>query len=117
MIHCRVDTRLDHNSDHLPIAVVIDWDWQPATPLRKRLWAKTNLPLFRQTVNGQLPQVPRTIELGDKKSIDGYVRSIINALNPSPHSIPGFSQDGKEICAEVQQLRRKWQRTRLEDDY
>jgi endonuclease/exonuclease/phosphatase family metal-dependent hydrolase len=70
MIHCRVDIRLDHNSDHLLIAVVIDWDWQPATPLRKRLWAKTNLPLLRQTVNGQLPQVLRTIELRDKESIN-----------------------------------------------
>jgi hypothetical protein len=128
IIHCRVDTRLDHNSDHLPIAVVINWDWQPATPVRRQVWAKTNLPLLRQTVNGRLPQVPYTTELGDKESIDEYVRLIINALNagidastpwsnPSPHSIPGFSQDCKEICAEVQQLRRRWQRTRLEDDY
>ena len=129
MIHCKVDTRLDHNSDHLPIAVVIDWNWQPATLLSKRLWAKTNLPLLQQTVNERLSQAARTvIELKDKESIDEYVRLIIDALhaginastpwsNPSPRSIPGFDQDCKDICREVQQLRRRWQRTRLEDDY
>jgi ribonuclease HI len=128
MIHCKVDTGLDYNSDHLPIAVVIDWNWQTATPPRKRLWAKTNQPLLHQTVSNQLPQGPSATELQDKESIDEYVRSIINALNagieastpwshPSPHSIPGFNQECKDICAEVQQLRRRWQRTRLEDDY
>ena len=127
-IHCKVDTSLDHDSDHLPIAVVIDWSWQPATPSRKRLWAKTNLQLLQQTVKDRLPPVPDTTELHDKNRIDEYVQSIISALDagidvstpwsdPSPRSIPGFDQDCKDICTEVQQLRRRWQRTRLDDDY
>lgn len=33
------------------------------------------------------------------------------------HSVAGFNQECKDICTEVQQLRRKWQRTRHEDDY
>jgi hypothetical protein len=72
--------------------------------------------------------VPDITELKDNESIDKYIHSIINALNagidastpwsnPSPRSIPGFEQECKDICAEVQQLRRRWQRTRLEDDY
>jgi ribonuclease HI len=127
-IYCKVDTSLDHDSDHLPIAVAIDWSWRSATPSRKRLWAKTNLPLLRQIVKDRLPLVPDITDLKDKESIDEHVRSIINALNtgidastpwsnPSPRSIPGFDQECKDICTEVQQLRRRWQRTRLEDDY
>lgn len=72
--------------------------------------------------------MPDASELRDKESIDECVRSIINALqagievstpwsNPSPRSIPGFDQECKDICREVQQLRRRWQRTRDEEDY
>lgn len=43
--HCKIDRSLDCESDHLPIAIAIDWSWQPAQPKRERLWAKTNLPL------------------------------------------------------------------------
>ena len=68
------------------------------------------------------------MEFQDKDHIDEYTRSIINTLkagidaltpwsNPSPRSISGFSQECKDICREVQQLRRRWQRTRLKDNY
>ena len=108
-IYCKVDTSLDCDSDHLPIAIAIDWSWQPATPSRKRLWTKTNLSLLQQTVKERLPRVPNATELRDKDSIDEYVRSIINALkagidastpwsNPSPRSISGFDQECKDIC-------------------
>ena len=128
VIHCRIDRRLDHDSDHLPISLVIDWSWQRAAPTRKRLWTKTNLPILRQMVKERLPRPDDSTELGDKESIDIYVTSIVNALdagidvstpwsNPSPRSIAGFDQECKDICTEVQQLRRRWQRTRQEDDY
>ncbi|QKX57721.1 uncharacterized protein TRUGW13939_04840 [Talaromyces rugulosus] len=127
-IYCKVDTNLDYDSDHLPIATAIDWSWKPAAQPKKRMWANTNLPLLRQTVRDGLPEVPNATELRGKDSIDKYVRSIINALttgidastpwsNPSPRSISGFDQECKEMCSSVQQLRRRWQRTRLEDDY
>ena len=72
--------------------------------------------------------MPYDTELYDKGSIDEYVHMLINALkagidastpwsNPSPLSVPGFNQDCKEICTEVQRLRRRWQQTRNEDDY
>ncbi len=127
-IHCKIDTSLDHDSDHLPITIAIDWSRQPASPSRKRLWAKTNLPQLRQVVEERLFWGPNATELTNKKSIDECVSSIIKALNagidvatpwsnPSPRSIPGFNQECKDICTEVQQLRRRWQRTRQEDDY
>jgi len=127
-IYCRVDTSRDCDSDHLPIATAIAWDWQPATPVKKRVWTKTNLAWLREIVKDQLPPQPKASELGTKGRIDQHVDSIINALrhgidastpwsNPSPRSIPGFGPECKEIYREVQQLRRRWQRTRLEDDY
>jgi hypothetical protein len=81
VIHCKVETSLDYNSDHLPIAVAIDWNWQLALPSRKRLCAKTNLSSLRQTVGDRLSRVPNSTELKDKENTDEYVRSIVNALN------------------------------------
>jgi ribonuclease HI len=127
-VYCRVDTSRDCDSDHLPIATAITWDWQAAIPVRKRVWTKTNLARLRQTVKDQLPPNLTVSQLGNSQSIDEHVNSIINALqngidastpwsNPSPRSIPGFGPECKDICREVQQLRRRWQRTRVDDDY
>ena len=127
VIRCKIDRRLDYDSDHLPIAVAIDWSWQPAAPTRQRLWAQTDDEILRQTVTDHLGTC-EVRELSNEKSIDDLVSLIIEALDagiaastpwsdPSPRSIPGFDQDCKTICAEVQQLRRKWQRTRQDDDY
>ena len=127
-VYCKVDARLDCDSDHLPVAVSIDWSWQPANPPKKRLWAKTNLSVLRQTVQDRLMDMPDATELQHKDHIDEFTHSIINALkagidastpwsNPSSRSISGFDQGCKDICREVQRLRRRWQRTRFEDDY
>jgi hypothetical protein len=126
-IYCKLDRDLDCDSDHLPIATAVDWDWKPSPILRKRLWTKTNLQLLQQTVKDQIDRIPNTA-LKDGDSIDEYVGSIITALqagidastpwsNPSPRSIPGFDQECKDLCREVQQLRRRWQRTRLDSDH
>ncbi|KAF3492133.1 uncharacterized protein GIQ15_01650 [Arthroderma uncinatum] len=128
LIHCKVDSSLDCDSDHLPIAVAIDWRWLPAIPNRKRIWAKTNVELLRKTVERHLLLAYDSSELNNEGSIDNLVSSIITAIdagivastpwsNPSPRSIAGFDQSCKDLCTEVQQLRRKWQRSRQEDDY
>jgi endonuclease/exonuclease/phosphatase family metal-dependent hydrolase len=127
-ISCKIDDRLDCDSDHLPIRVVIEWNWQDTPPERKRMWAKTDLPILLQTVSDRLLQTTSAVELEDETSIDEYTQSIATALNagieastpwsnPSPRSIPAFDQECKDICTEVQRLRRKWQRTRMDDDY
>ncbi|CAG9950816.1 unnamed protein product [Clonostachys rosea f. rosea IK726] len=126
--HCKVDKRLDCDSDHLPVALVVDWEWNPTSPIRKRQWAKTNILILRQTVQDRLPHNLDAIQLIDEGSIDGFVSVIIKALdagieastpwsNPSPRSITGFDQECKDICSELQQLRRRWQRTRSDEDY
>jgi hypothetical protein len=128
VIHCKIDRKLDCDSDHLPISLVFDWRWQPANPTRKRLWTKTNVEILRRTVEAHLPRRSGPLELRDKDSIDKFVSSIISALdagieastpwsNPSPRSIAGYDQECKDLCTEVQQLRRRWQRSRQDEDY
>jgi len=125
--HCKIARNLDHDSDHLPIDLTIDWSAQSATPARKRLWAKTDTAVLRQTVTARLRPC-ESMELKDTDSIDSYVTSIVTALdagidastpwsNPCPRSISGFNQECKDVCTEVQRLRRRWQRTRQDDDY
>lgn len=117
---------MDCDSDHLPISVVFDWTWQKATPSKRRQWIKTDVPKLRTTVSANLPQPSDC--LADRESIDLSVAHIIKALeagieestpwtNLSPRSIPGFNQECKDLCTHVQQLRRRWQWSRLEDDY
>ena len=127
MLYCKVEHGRDCDSDHLPISTSIAWEWHPTAPIRKRQWTKTNVELLQTMVKGCLPHVPAT-ELNDRHSIDAYVGSITNALQagieastpwskPSPRAVPGFDQACKEVCRDVQQLRRRWQQTRQEDDY
>ena len=127
VVHWRIDNRLDHDSDHLPIDVAVDWSWQPAAPVRKRLWTQTNRNILRQTVKDRLRNCEATA-CSDKESVDKLVSSIIHALdagiaestpwsNPSSRSISGFDKTCKEVCTEVRQLRRRWQQTRQDDDY
>jgi hypothetical protein len=39
-IYCQVDTSRDCDSDHLPVATAITWDWMQANPTKKRVWNK-----------------------------------------------------------------------------
>ena len=125
---CKIDKALNCDSDHLLIAVVVEWGWKAATPTRKRLWSKTNVKTLRQVVTDRVPPDCDAVELRNEDDIDTLVSSIVNALdagidastpwsNPSPRSIAGFDKECKDICTEVQQLRRRWQQTRLDDDY
>ena len=54
VIQCRIEKSLDHDSDHLPIVTVLDWDWQLAKPIQKRLWSKTNSETLRKVMVGIL---------------------------------------------------------------
>ena len=127
-IYCQVDTSRDCDSDHLPIATAIDWEWHPAAPVRKRMWTRTNQTVLRQVVKERLLTGSEVTDLKNEQDIDEHVRGFITALqvgidastpwsNPSPRSVSAFDQECKDLCREVQQLRRKWQETRLEDDY
>lgn len=84
--------------------------------------------MLRQTVKERLSQLDDISELRGEENIDEFVSSLINALtagieastpwsNLSPRSIRGFNQECKDLCTEVQQLRRRWQRTRQDEDY
>jgi len=127
ILRCRIDQDLDHDSDHLPVDLTFGWKWQQVAPRLKRCWAKTDEETLRRIVLRHLQQC-ETMPLNKKSDIDEFVASIVIALNtgidastpwsnPSPRSVAGFNQECKEVCAEVQRLRRRWQRTRHEDDY
>ena len=127
LVHCKIEKNLDYDSDHLPITLAVDWNFRTAAPTRKRLWAKTDVATLRQIVNDRVPRCD-AVELKDEESIDENVSQLVKALdegieastpwsNPSHRSIAGFDQECKDICTEVQRLRRRWQRTRQEDDY
>lgn len=128
VIHCKVAHRLDCDSDHLPIDIAIDWDFHPAIPTRKRIWIETDLFVLHKTVRDRLPNDGEVGEPRSNNDIDSYVASLVEALqagideltpwaNPSPRSVQGFDKKCKELCKEVQRLRRTWQRTRHEEDY
>ncbi|KAM0664346.1 hypothetical protein ACQRIU_006929 [Beauveria bassiana] len=87
-----------------------------------------NVRLLRGKVKERLPDEREVGPLNNHAEIDAYVCTTVKALvdgidastpwsNPSPHSIPGFDEECKDICKEVQRLRRTWQRTRHDDDY
>lgn len=50
-------------------------------------------------------------------ALDAGIEASTPWSNPSPRSILGFDQECKDICTEVQQLRRRWQSTRQDDNY
>ena len=81
MIYWKIDKRLDCDSDHLPIALTIDWSWQSSVPTKKQLWTKTNPTILQQTVKECLPRTYNTTVLEDEESIDRFVASIIKALD------------------------------------
>jgi ribonuclease HI len=127
VIHWRINQDLDYDSDHLPIDIAINWNRTLAAPVQKRLWTKTNVEVLRQTVSEQIRRCQSLI-LENNDNIDEFVTTIVRAIeiginastpwsNPSPQSIAGFNQECKDACTEVQQLRRRWQRTRHDDDY
>lgn len=77
IIHCKIDRSLDHDSDHLPITLAIDWSWQPAAPTGKRMWAKTDVTKLRRAVQDRLPRTREAAELGDEDSIDNFVSVVV----------------------------------------
>ena len=118
-MYYKIEGDLDCDSDHLPVVSSVICDWQPAAPTRKRQWAKMDIPMLQRTLKERLPRVPADTTLDSSQSIDAYVGLIVEALrvsveastpwsNLSPRSVPGFDQECKEVCREVQRLWRRW---------
>lgn len=127
-MHVTIDNDLDSESDHLPINITINREWLAAAKVKRRMWDKTNVPILQQTVKDELSKINEGARLESRDDIDTLVSSIVHALevgveastpwaNSSPRSVPGFSEQCKVTCTEVQQLRRRWQRSRLDEDY
>jgi hypothetical protein len=90
VIHCKIDRKLDCDSDHLPISLVFDWSWQPANPTRKRLWTKTNVEILRRTVEAHLPEQAAPWSLETRTvSINSSPPSSARWMPASTHQPPG----------------------------
>jgi hypothetical protein len=67
IIHCKIDWSLDYDSDHLPITLAIDWSWQAAAPMWKRIWVKTDVTKLRRVVQGGISRIHGIAELRDEE--------------------------------------------------
>jgi hypothetical protein len=117
---------VDCDSDHLPISVQFNWEWKPAVARRTRRWKDTDVEKLRLNVQTRLnePQLTSDTPKALDDQAEQLIRTITSAIdkstpwnNPSPKSVPGFSRECKDACNETQRLRRRWQFTRLEEDW
>jgi hypothetical protein len=77
-----------NNSDHLPISLSINWEWTASTPIRKRLWSKTDTVVLRLTVQEGIARGCGAAELRNKNDIDNFVSSIVEAREVNDWKTP-----------------------------
>ena len=128
LVHCRLSHELDCDSDHLPINIQFNWEWEEATRRRTRNWHATDIDKLRAKVkNGILSLQQSNVAIQTLGALDDLTAKLIHILvdaidtstpwhNPSPRAISGFDSACKRACAETQQLRRVWQLSRLDED-
>jgi ribonuclease HI len=133
LLLCDVYKELDHDSDHLPIATILDINITPPPPLApKPAWAgadpKALKEAFRQHLNrAKLPTetLHGTQVQPNAAEIDTQVETVISAITaaiaeavplsrPSTRSRAGFTTECKEAQMECRRLRRIYQGERTE---
>lgn len=127
LLQCKVAHELDCDSDHLPVSTWFNWNWKEATVRRTRRWAAMDVDKLRSIVQTEMhraepPSWDSVQALDDQTThlIDTLTKAIDGSTpwnNPSPKALPGFDKECKDACTETQQLRRRWQTTRSEDDW
>ena len=126
LLRCKVAHELDCDSDHLPVSTWFSWNWKEATVRRTRRWAATDIEKLRSIVQEEIHRAeppswdsPRALDDQTTHLIGTLTKAIDGSTpwnNPSSRSLPGFDKECKDACAETQQLRRKWQLTRSQED-
>lgn len=126
LIHCKIAHGLDCDSDHLPISLHLNWAWRRAKIRKTRRWASTDVDKLRSVVQEEVHRL-QSADLDTPDALDSQVTQLVQILttaidkstpwnNPSPRAVPGFNKECKEACSETQRLRRRWQRSRLDED-
>jgi len=125
LVFCGVREDLDHQSDHLPIVTTIMTEVEMVKPPEQWQWQRTDAKILDMEMDKGLP--PLT-SLDSEEEIDRRVRDLVAAISgaieastpktrPSDRSLSGFTQERKEAQKTAQRLRRKYQRTRNQDDW
>jgi len=127
LIHCKIDHSMDCDSDHLPIDIQFNWVWNKVTPRQTRRWAATDMDTLQNRIKERVAELQQA-DVSTPDNLDKLTEQFVHTLqdaisastpwnNPSPRSIPGFDKYCKQACSQTQQLRRKWQLSRLEEDW
>lgn len=125
IIRSEVERELDHDSDHLPIATVIDLRIQQHAQETKMNWKALNTKTFETTLRERLPDLRR---LRTKAALDQYVREMAAAIweaanratpksRPCSKSKQGWTEQCKTVMAETKRLRRQHQLLHSEDTW
>ena len=127
LIHCKTTHTMDCDSDHLPISIQFNWEWKRAIIRKTRQWAAMDTSKLRSTVRSGMQQA-RALNTTAPEALDRSVTQLIRILsdaidkstpwnNPSPRATLGFDGECKQACIETQRLRRRWQLSRLDEDW
>jgi len=124
-IACDVANDMDNDSDHLPVRTVLNLSVAPKEIKQARIWDKMNEELLLRILRSELP-TPHTSESRDEIDHTATLVSIalqqaIEAAVPlsrgSPRSVPGWTDECKEIQMECRRLKRRHQTTRDPSDW
>jgi hypothetical protein len=125
LIACDVANDMDNDSDHLPVRTVLDLSLAPKEIKQARVWNKINEELLVRVLRSELP-IPHTP--GSREEIDHTAALISIALQQAIEaavplsrgclrSVPGWTDECKEIQMECRRLKRRHQITRNSSDW
>lgn len=116
LISCKIDNRLDYQSDHLPIATILPGRPQEAPERRRRLFQQTDVRQFTNALTSHLPCITSITTEGQlDETVYRVSTALQNAIEEStpearicPRSIPGFNDDCRNAIQEVKRAQRRW---------
>ncbi|RFU25059.1 hypothetical protein B7463_g11279, partial [Scytalidium lignicola] len=122
---CRVDRRLDHASDHYPVATKINIEPNPPPAAYKKAFKQLDAKLLATVVREQLPVIQDLISPAE---IDSAVAGTIKALNKgieeavpevkiTRFSRPGFTNDVKDAIKSLKNANRRKHRYPTEENF
>ncbi|KAL3251841.1 hypothetical protein ABHI18_010431 [Aspergillus niger] len=120
LIRCRPRDDLDHNSDHIPLEIVLAKPNRNRTISERWNWERTVREKLYATLDRHMPT---TTGLKMEEDIDSATKGIVSAnliavrqstpkSRISPRSAPGWTRECKEAQQLARRLRRQYQRRR-----
>ena len=116
LVSCKIDKKLDYQSDHLPIATSLICQAPKAPETTRRLFKKTDRKQFTRVLANNLPCVT---QIPTEGKLDETVEAVIQALQLAveastpeakicPRSIPVFTDECRDAIQEVKRAQRRW---------